>query len=226
MLKKIISVLRKIFQLNYKTIYFNFHYLDFKDAIRFPFFIGNNVVFNKLKGEIKINDIVKMGMIRIGKDGISIFDNQFSRTILDIDGVIIFGGEASIGQGSKISVGAMGNLELGKNFRITAQSTLISYQNVKFGDDCLISWNVQLMDTDFHGIYDETALRLNPNKPITIGSNVWIGYGASILKGAIIPNGCVIASSTTVAGVLEKPNAVYVSKSDIKKVRDNISWRN
>lgn len=224
MVNSIVTCLRKIYQLNFKTLYFNFRYLPFKEAVIFPFFVSRHVVFHRLKGNIIIPGIKTMGMIRIGKDGIGIFDNRYSRTVLDINGSIIFHGNAVIGQGSKISVGHEGVVEIGQNFRITAQATIISYCNIKIGDNCLISWNVQLMDTDFHSIYDDRMLRLNYNKPIIIGSDVWIGCGVSILKGAIIPNGCVIASSSTIAGVLEKQNAVYLSKCDVRSVKTNILW--
>ena len=48
-----------------KTIYFNFKYFKFKDAIKFPVVVSHKTIFKELKGSIKLEKI-KTGMVRIG----------------------------------------------------------------------------------------------------------------------------------------------------------------
>ena len=38
--------------------------------------------------------------------------------------------------------------------------------------------------------------------PVSIGDDCWVGDGARILKGAHIPNGCVIAANAVILGKL------------------------
>nr|WP_317333832.1 hypothetical protein [uncultured Romboutsia sp.] len=49
-----------------KTIYFNFKYLKFKDAIKLIIIISNRVFLEKTKGNVIIESTIKTGMIKIG----------------------------------------------------------------------------------------------------------------------------------------------------------------
>ena len=163
---KLIKYLKILHNLNPKTIYFNFKYLPFNKAIKFPFFISNRVYLLQVKGEVYINSEIKTGMINIGYGRIGIFDMKRSRTIWEVAGKIVFEGNAGIGHGSKISVGEKGVLELGNNFTITAESSILAYNHIRFGENCLISWDCLIMDTDFHKIYDKEGTVINSPKPI------------------------------------------------------------
>lgn len=56
------------------------------------------------------------------------------------------------------------------------------------------------MDSDTHFIMDEGGNRINPDKDIVFEDNVWIGNGCMILKGAHVPDNCVIGARSVVAG--------------------------
>jgi acetyltransferase-like isoleucine patch superfamily enzyme len=46
-------------------------------------------------------------------------------------------------------------------------------------------------------------------KPITVGKGTWLGANVTILGGADIAPGCIVAAHAVVKVPLEKPNAVY-----------------
>lgn len=69
-------------------------------------------------------------MIKIGFGNVGIFDKKRSRGILAIYGHIRFYGRANIGHGSKINVGKEGLLDLGANFVITAETSIICYKRI------------------------------------------------------------------------------------------------
>jgi acetyltransferase-like isoleucine patch superfamily enzyme len=141
-----------------------------KEALKFPIIVSKNVKFKSLKGTITIKSEIKTAIIKIGFGDVGIFDKTRSKTILQINGELIFKGKASIGHGSKLSIGRNGILELGNNFAITAESEIISNKKISIGDDCLISWKVLIMDTDFHKIFDKnTNELLNKDREINIG---------------------------------------------------------
>lgn len=63
---------------------------------------------------------------------------------------------------------------------------------------------VYLVDSD-HGIDKGTKMNQQPNQtaPIKIGSDVWIGTGAKILKGVTIGDGAIIAAGAVVKDSVE-----------------------
>ena len=125
-----------------RSIPINFKLFPLRTALKFPLIISPFVKIKSLKGEIIIKNCeIKTGMIRIGFGDVGIFDRIFSRTIIQLDGKIIFYGDTSIGHGSKISVGENGILEMGENFTITAETSIVCHKKIKFGNNVLIAGN-------------------------------------------------------------------------------------
>ena len=90
---KFISVLKGI---NFKTIYFNFTYLPFKQAILLPIAVSRHVFLLKTKGKIIIEMPVRPGIIKIGYKGVGLFDHKRSRSIWEVSGTVIFKGKTFI----------------------------------------------------------------------------------------------------------------------------------
>lgn len=163
-------------------------------------------------------------MIRIGFGNIGIFDQILSRSILEIRGEIIFYGKAVIGHGSKISVGKNGILEIGNNFNVTAETSIVCHKYIKFGDNNLISWENLVMDTDFHKIKKLNGDNfVNDLKNIDIGNNVWIGCRNTILKGSRIMDNSVIGANSLVNKEFKKEN-VLIAGNPAKILKENIIW--
>lgn len=186
-----------------KTIRFNLKYLPWRQAIKLPIFVSKYTLFKKLGGKITINGPIKTGMIKIGFTYVGITDKKYSRTILEIYGNIEFENKAFIGAGSRVNVGERGHLFFGDNFMNSAQMTIICQKEVIFENNILFSWDTMVIDTDFHHTIDPHTCEISKSyeAPIYIQSNVWIGARSVILKGTIIPKGCIIGCNS----VLNKP---------------------
>jgi acetyltransferase-like isoleucine patch superfamily enzyme len=204
-----------------KTLVFNFACLPFRQALRLPVFVSHRVWLRDLSGKVILADS-STGAVRIGFGDVGIFDQHRSRTIWQVPGRVVFMGAADIGHGSRISV--TGELVLGKRLTIAAESAIMAQRSVRIGDDVLISWDVLIMDTDAHRIYDATGSQVNPAKPIRIGNSVWLGCRVVILKGAEIADGVVVAAASTVTRSVDTPNAV-VGGNPARVIRENIRWR-
>lgn len=89
-------------------------------------------------------------------------------------------------------------MELGENFAISASSTISCRKHIKFGKDMQFFWDCLVMDSDTHIFMDEQGNCINPNKEIVFDDKVWIGNGCMILKGAHVPNNCVIGARSVV----------------------------
>lgn len=92
-----------------KTLYANFKYLPFCQAVKFPLFVHWN---SSCKGNGKILlGKVKPGIIRLGSADPTFPSRKF---VLCLTGTLEFMGNASIGTGSEMVV--RGHLVIGDNF--------------------------------------------------------------------------------------------------------------
>ena len=107
------------------TLKINFKYFKLSDAIKLPIKVNKNVILKNLKGNVMIDGKITRSMIKIGYGNVDIFDKNRSKSILKINGDVIFKGSAVIGHGVKINVNSGGILILGDNFGISAESKII-----------------------------------------------------------------------------------------------------
>jgi acetyltransferase-like isoleucine patch superfamily enzyme len=138
-----------------------------------------------------------------------------------VSGTVSFDGKAGIGHGSKLSV--RGNLRFGADFNMTAESTIVCADQITFGRDCLLSWDILVMDTDEHPLYDKEGMRINPNRPIRVGDHVWIGCKCVLLKGAEVPDNTVVAAGTLLSRAFEGENQV-IGGNPPAILRQEVRW--
>ena len=110
-----------------------------------------------------------------------------------------------------------GRIVFGNWFYPAAASTIWSSdpEGILIGDRVLISMNVHIHDTDRHAFdlehrflhTQEIMLRGHPetdpgirSRSIVIGDDVWIGFGASILKGMRIGHRAIVGARSVITG--------------------------
>ena len=134
-----------------KTLRFNLHYFPLKTALKLPVVVSHRTYLRELHGKVELPEKVETAMVKIGFGDVGHYDRKRSRGIWQVSGTVSFGGKASIGHGSKISV--RGHLSFGADFNMTAESTIVCAKEIRFGRDCLLSWDILVMDTDEHPIF-------------------------------------------------------------------------
>jgi len=120
------------------------------------------------------------GSLRIGYGEIGISIKHRSRRSGRCRERFEFKGTADIGHGSKIAV--TGTLALGDGVTIAAETAIVAQNRIDIGDNALVSWDVLIIDTDGHRIYDAGGSQVNAATPIRIGNSVWIGCRRLVLK--------------------------------------------
>jgi acetyltransferase-like isoleucine patch superfamily enzyme len=114
-------------------------------------------------------------------------------------GQIRFGRFVWIGDGTKIRCHE-GAVEIGAKTVMGQECTISAYQHVRIGEECVIADRAMFIDFD-HGVVEvERPIRLQGiyKRDVEVGNNVWIGYGACILRGVSVGDNSVIGTNAVV----------------------------
>jgi acetyltransferase-like isoleucine patch superfamily enzyme len=206
-----------------KTLRFNLTYLPLAQALSLPVVVCHRVHFDRLGGTVRVPAGARMGSIRLGFGEVGIFDRQRRRSVWRVEGNVVFQGSARLGHGSRISVVAGGVLTFGDGFVISAESAIDCRKEVTFGKDVLLSWDVQVMDSDWHYITDQEGTVLNPDSAILVGDHVWIGSRVLLMKGARIARDSVVAAGSVVTRGTYHANVVLAG-IPAREISQGITW--
>jgi acetyltransferase-like isoleucine patch superfamily enzyme len=114
---------------------------------------------------------------------------------------------AGLYKNSSITVNPLAELKIGDNCGFSGVSIYAS-KAIKIGDNVNIGVNCMIWDSDFHQVIAAERVQNDIhkiiNREISIGSNVWIGGNAIILKGTRIGDNSVIAAGSVVSGKVPK----------------------
>lgn len=148
-------------------------------------------------------------------------------------------GHLRVGERSIVSCridfdGREGRVQIGDRCFIGA-SHLVCREKITLGDDVIISWGVTVVDHNSHAL--EWEHRRNDVadwargekdwqhvevRPVVIHDKVWIGFGASILKGVVIGEGAVIGAGSIVTRDVPPYTVVAGNPArPIKRINDN-----
>ena len=104
-----------------------------------------------------------------------------------------------VGHGCKIR-SHEGSVSIGAKTVLGQECTISSFQHVSIGRECVIADRVMLIDFD-HGMVEvERPIRLQGiyKRDVRVGNNVWIGYGACVLRGVTVGDNAVIGTNAVV----------------------------
>lgn len=179
------------------TLYFNFIFLPFKQAIRFPVFIYGWPKLYAQMGNIECIGECYSGMVRLNVSFAGGPQYAMGNTELTIWGKIIFRGKCLIGSGDKIVVG--GILDMGKDTKLMNAVNVTAHMFVRIDEHSRIAHRSQILDSNYHYIAD---FRHNVVKrlahPIKIGKYCWVCNSTTITGGAVIPDKIIVASNSLV----------------------------
>jgi len=134
---------------------------------------------------------------------------------LKLDGLAFIGPKVvlQIGRGGRIELGRWswlghgtkvrcheGVVSIGAKTVLGQECTISAYQHVSIGRECVIADRVMLIDFDHGTVEVERPIRLQGiyKRDVRVGHNVWIGYGACILRGVTVGDNAVIGTNSVV----------------------------
>jgi acetyltransferase-like isoleucine patch superfamily enzyme len=104
-----------------------------------------------------------------------------------------------IGDGTKIRCHE-GRVEIGAKTVMGQECTISAYRRVRIGEQCVIADRAMFIDFD-HGVVEvERPIRQQGiyKRDVMVGSNVWIGYGACVLRGVSVGDNSIVGTNSVV----------------------------
>ena len=113
---------------------------------------------------------------------------------------------------------------IGKGTTMTSHCHLNAQERgtrILLGEDCMLSNRIVIRTSDAHPIY-QANVRINPAQDVIIGRHVWIAPGSTVLKGAVIGDGCIVGSHSLVNKTI--PANSLVVGMPARVVKEDILW--
>ena len=134
---------------------------------------------------------------------------------------VVLGRGASAYLGTTFDLGPDARVTLGDHTMINAAQLTIDGE-LHIGDHVLISWGVAIMDTYRVPVTAAARRAGEPAdvRPVRIESDVWIGFGATILPGTELGRGVIVAARSVVGGIVPPHSTVAGNPA---AVRDTVT---
>jgi acetyltransferase-like isoleucine patch superfamily enzyme len=125
---------------------------------------------------------------------------------------------AWIGHGSKIRAHE-GSVSIGAKTVMGQECTISAYQHVSIGRECIVADRVMLIDFDHGAVEVDRPIRLQGiyKRDVRVGNNVWIGYGACVLRGVRVGDNSIIGTSSVVTK--DVPENAVVAGAPARTIR-------
>ncbi len=134
-----------------------------------------------------------------------------------------------IGNGCKIRVHE-GTVQIGDRSVLGQECTISAFQHVSIGRQCILADRVMLIDFD-HATNDvERPIRDQGiyKRDVRVGDNVWIGYGAALLRGVTVGDNAIVGAAAVVTRDVEANAVVGGSPARVLRTREQpqtLRWR-
>ncbi len=157
-----------------------------------------NFQYGRLLGRYLRRRLLTLAGHRWRTDGLVFFGRGLELQIAR-RGRVDFGRFVWVGDGTKIRCHE-GVVEIGAKTVIGQECTISAYQRVRVGEQCVIADRAMFIDFD-HGVVEvERSIRKQGiyMRDVEVGANVWIGYGACILRGVRVGDNSIVGTNSVV----------------------------
>jgi acetyltransferase-like isoleucine patch superfamily enzyme len=137
------------------------------------------------------------------------------------DARVVLGRWSWLGHGTKVRAHE-GEVLIGAKSVLGQECTISAYQHVSIGRECIVADRVMLIDFD-HGVVEvERPIRLQGiyKRDVRVGHNVWLGYGACILRGVSVGDNAIVGTNAVVTKDLPANAVAAGAPAKVIRMRD------
>ncbi|EKD71404.1 MAG: hypothetical protein ACD_46C00193G0005 [uncultured bacterium] len=156
-----------------------------------------------------------------GSGGISVYKNTGINLEFHKNSILKIRGISKVGYGSSICIYENAELIMHNNTYLAGNLTIKCAKKINIGNNCAISWNVTLIDSDFHP-WSVNDVNREISETIIIEDHVWIGNNSIILKGVTIGEGSIVGAGSIVTKNV--PKNCLVAGNPAKIIHQNVKW--
>jgi len=129
-----------------------------------------------------------------------------------------------VGHGSKLRAHE-GVVSIGAKTVLGQECTLSAFQHLSIGRECVIADRVMLIDFDHGTVEVDRPVRQQGiyKRDVRVGNNVWIGYGACVLRGVTVGDNAVIGTNAVVTTDVPANAVVGGVPAKVIRMRDEPS---
>ena len=98
------------------------------------------------------------------------------------------------------------------------------HSKIEIGKGSIFAKQCMIRTSDSHTIKIVDGEVINHPKDITIGSHVWLGQQTFVLKGANIPDDCIVGARSTVTKSLQAEKNSIIVGQPAKMIKSNVQW--
>ncbi len=96
--------------------------------------------------------------------------------------------------------------------------------DVTIGRWCMFSRGIEIRTSDAHSLLRRSdGRRLNRPRPVVVGDHVWVGVGAILNKGTVLPDDCVVGAKSFVNKAFTE-SGIVVAGTPATVVKRGITW--
>lgn len=130
-----------------------------------------------------------------------------------------------VGNGSKLRVHG-GSVEIGAKTVVGEEVTFSAYDSIVLGRESVVADRAMFIDFDHCVTEVERPIRQQGiySRPIRVGHNAWIGYGACVLRGVTIGDNCILGTSSVVTKDVPDNAVVGGIPARVIRMREAPKW--
>jgi acetyltransferase-like isoleucine patch superfamily enzyme len=144
-------------------------------------------------------------------------------------GRVRFGRFVWLGDGTKIRCHE-GEVVIGEKTVLGQECTISAYQRVRIGEQCVVADRAMFIDFDHSVAEIERPIRLQGiyKRDVEVGSNVWVGYGACVLRGVRVGDNSIVGSNSVLTRDVPANSVVGGVPAKVIRTREapsTLRWR-
>ena len=177
-----------------QTLYVNLRLFPLRTALKLPVLCGPRCDIGGLRrGAVVLTDPPRPGLVVWGITPSPRFSVKGMWTFIRFSrkGCLTCGAGFIVRGGASLVVA--GKMTCGRDVLINQRAMVSCQKQIDIGDHVRVGWDVQMLDSDCHLVYNENKRRISvPYRPIRIGRNVWLASRVNVGKGAVVPDYSIV----------------------------------